>query len=90
MNDALRLSPLLPNPGKPPPQVRATALDEVKAIRISPYPDLHCELAQDAVTVPINKALDGGLDDAVELGARAILGRQMKEQMAMHNGVPAP
>ena len=58
VNDALRLAPFLSDPREPLPHIGATALDEIEAVRVRPYPELHRELAQDAVTVAIDQALE--------------------------------
>jgi len=74
----MRFAPILPDPRKPLPYIRAAALYEVETVRVAPYSEVHRELAQDATTVPINKPLDGDLD-AVEPGAGAVGDRQMEE-----------
>jgi hypothetical protein len=67
---------------KPLPYIRATPLDEIEAIRITPYGERHRELAQNAVPVQSNETIYMGFD---RLGTRAVLNGQVKGQMAMYD-----
>lgn len=66
------------------PDLRTTTLDEIQAIRIGPDHQLHRELTQGAVAVATDQAIQCR-SNLVELYAYAVLNRQVKEQMAVHD-----
>jgi len=91
MNDALQAAMLLANP-KPLPDLRTTALDEVLAVGIVMGSQVDHLLGPVAVaaliaitpTLLFDEAIDRRLD-LKQPRSRAVLDRQVKKQMAMHD-----
>lgn len=77
MNDALPGAPFASDAREELPDLLTTALNEIEAVRVWPYDQLHCELTQDTVAVEINQALEVSFHLG-EFGARPVFYRQVR------------
>ena len=83
VNDTLQAALFLPQ-SKAIPNFRTTALNQVLAVGVVVDHELDDPLVGDAATMPLDQTRDRVLD-LKELLARAVLHRQVEEQMTVHH-----